>query len=134
MNACTRPHYALALKPTAASVPLSRELVKALLEECALPELIDDATLIAAELVTNAIRSEQDVVLLVFLDDERRLIIQVWDHGDGTPTVGTPTDLDESGRGLLLVQSLADEWGYTPDVLGGKIVWASLSNKQPTDD
>jgi len=126
MCPCTTPHYALALKATAAAVPAGRELVRAMLEECGLERLIDDAMLITAELVGNAIRHGEDVVLLLYVDRERKLNVQVWDPGPGEPKVGAPEELDEGGRGLMLVEALADEWGSAPDVLGGKVVWAKV--------
>ncbi|MBO2448062.1 ATP-binding protein [Actinomadura barringtoniae] len=107
-------------------MPTGRELVRAMLEECGLEPLTDDATLITAELLGNAIRHGEDVVLLVYVDRERKLNVQVWDPGPGEPRVGAPEELDEGGRGLMLVEALADEWGSMPDVLGGKVVWARV--------
>ncbi|MEV0964501.1 ATP-binding protein [Streptomyces sp. NPDC049910] len=48
--------------------------------------------------------------------------------GDG---VGDRDGDDESGRGLLLVASLADSWGCEPHHPGGKTVWAECGRREP---
>ncbi|MFL6052418.1 MAG: ATP-binding protein [Actinoallomurus sp.] len=35
-------------------------------------------------------------------------------------------ETDEGGRGLLLVEALAERWGYRWPVTGGKVVWCGL--------
>ncbi|MGW7239800.1 ATP-binding protein [Streptomyces sp. NPDC054804] len=51
--------------------------------------------------------------------------IVVTDTSRTRPTPGTPSPDDEHGRGLLLVEALAHDWGSEP-VHGGKRVWAEL--------
>ncbi len=57
-------------------------------------------------------------------------IVTRYDRGDGSHKLPTqePVEPDaETGRGLLLVDSLSAEWGfYPPDRSSGKIVWAIL--------
>lgn len=59
-------------------------------------------------------------------------MIQVWDASDQLPVrEAVPPDA-ETGRGLMLVESLADEWGsYTPEASSGKVVWAVISDGEP---
>ncbi|MFD6908834.1 ATP-binding protein [Streptomyces sp. DSM 116494] len=46
------------------------------------------------------------------------------------PTLNTETEADgESGRGLLLVASLADAWGCESYPPGGKTVWAECARR-----
>ncbi|MFD9715757.1 ATP-binding protein [Streptomyces sp. NPDC059076] len=58
--------------------------------------------------------------------DASELRIEVTDaRGDKWPTPRHPDgDRGESGRGLLLVETLADDWGVHPHHPGGKTVWA----------
>lgn len=126
MDVNDRPQYMLTLKGAPVAVPTGRELVKALVKYWWVPELEDSATLVAAELIGNAIRYGQDIVLMLYLDDQRRVVVQVWDADPALPVPGEAAELDEGGRGLLLVEACSDEWGCTPDVLGGKIVWAKI--------
>lgn len=61
--------------------------------------------------------------------DAASLLVEVTDaRGDRLPA--PPSDAaagDESGRGLLLVGTLADDWGTRPHHPGGKTVWATLT-------
>ncbi|WP_443078683.1 ATP-binding protein [Streptomyces sp. NBC_01497] len=55
------------------------------------------------------------------------LRIEVADtRGERLPELGRPGSDAESGRGLLLVDALADRWGVADDHCSGKIVWAEL--------
>lgn len=56
------------------------------------------------------------------------MLIQVWD-GDRRLPEPQSIDLDaESGRGLLLVETLSTEWGAYPlEGSSGKVVWAAVS-------
>src|SRR5262245_56575789 len=64
--------------------------------------------------------------------DGQHAVIQVWDASDQLPVrEAVPPDA-ETGRGLMLVESLADEWGsYTPEASSGKVVWAVISDGEP---
>ena len=93
-------------------------------------------TLITAELCANAVRhgrvpGRDFHVLLGAEADGGRLRVEVSDtRAERRPTVTTPADPDaesESGRGLLLVAALADDWGVTDRCQGpGKTVWAAV--------
>jgi hypothetical protein len=52
----------------------------------------------------------------------------VWDRDPNPPVLGDPGDLDEGGRGLVLVTALTTEWGAYPAdaAAGGKVVWAEI--------
>jgi hypothetical protein len=45
---------------------------------------------------------------------ERRLRVEVTDAGDDLPHKRRPGELASSGRGLVLIELLADEWGVNP--------------------
>jgi anti-sigma regulatory factor (Ser/Thr protein kinase) len=84
------------------------------------------AELLISELVTNAIRHESGPTIVIDLSRAcGRLRVDVHDSSDALPTpMEVPTD-GEAGRGLLLVSSLSDEWGFyrTP---AGKAVYFTL--------
>jgi hypothetical protein len=54
------------------------------------------------------------------------LFVIVLDEGPGAPSRQQPAELDEDGRGLALVASLARSWGHYPVGAGGKAVWAEV--------
>lgn len=84
------------------------------------------AALLISELVTNAIRHETGPT--VVLDVSRacgRLRVDVHDTSDDLPTpMEVPHD-GEAGRGLMLVASLSDEWGFYR-TKAGKAVYFTL--------
>jgi anti-sigma regulatory factor (Ser/Thr protein kinase) len=101
-------------------------------------ETCDDAQLLVSELFTNAVRhtASQKVSCELWLVG-RRLCLEVTDQGGGPhpkePRANKVVDADgESGRGLLLVSVLADDWGIRPGTLcsgpsRGHAVWAELT-------
>ncbi|MEU5995511.1 ATP-binding protein [Spirillospora sp. NPDC047418] len=121
----------LLLEPNKNAPALARDFIAALFREWG---SADDfmARLVVCELVTNAWRhGEGQIILRVFRDvrdvrdvREDLAVIEVWDQGDGLPVVG-PEDFEAtSGRGLLLMSQVVDDWGTRPIAEGGKIVWA----------
>ncbi|MFD6322216.1 ATP-binding protein [Streptomyces sp. NPDC058442] len=94
------------------------------------------ASLLIAELTANAARHGRvrgrnarlaltltPVVLRIEVTDAR---------GDRRPVPALGADMDgESGRGLLLVTSLADVWGCEPYPPSGKTVWAECARRTP---
>jgi anti-sigma regulatory factor (Ser/Thr protein kinase) len=118
----------LLLEPNESAPALARDFVAALFLEWG---SADDfmARLVVCELVTNAWRhGEGQIILRVFRDVRADLVaIEVWDQGDGLPVVG-PEDLEAtSGRGLLLMSQVVDDWGTRPIAEGGKIIWAKCA-------
>ncbi|MER5640720.1 SpoIIE family protein phosphatase [Kitasatospora sp. NPDC002227] len=94
------------------------------------PELVDTAELLASEMVTNAIRhTDQDAMFTARLYREpsagTRLRVEVEDESDLWPTRRTPGEQASSGRGLMLVEALADAWGVEPRG-SGKRMWFEL--------
>lgn len=91
----------------------------------------DNAVLVVAELVTNAAMHGYvfgHSFLLRVVRETATLRIEVADAcGTRRPrTPRQPVSDAESGRGLLIVEALADKWGIEDRPLG-KTVWAELS-------
>nr|WP_329138781.1 SpoIIE family protein phosphatase [Streptomyces sp. NBC_01476] len=78
--------------------------------------------LILSELVTNAIRYATAPIGVRLLLD-RQLICEVSDGSSTSPHLRYATSTDEGGRGLFLVDQVADRWGtrYTSE---GKVIWS----------
>lgn len=55
------------------------------------------------------------------------LFVEAWDRTQEMPVVQHPGFNATSGRGLLLVESLAKRWDVYGPTVGGKVVWAELS-------
>ncbi len=106
------------------------------LSDWGLAELSDDLQLIASEVVTNALvhaGSEVDVRLRAYPD---RIRLEVRDS-ETDPPVPTAYSLSEEGsaqaehgRGLFLVDALADSWNCSPNGRG-KTVWLEIGTPRP---
>ncbi|WP_147312182.1 ATP-binding protein [Thermomonospora umbrina] len=62
------------------------------------------------------------------------LEIAVWDDAPGEPHKRRPGADAENGRGLQIVEELADDWGWKSDDHAGKIVWATFAAPDGTHD
>jgi anti-sigma regulatory factor (Ser/Thr protein kinase) len=91
-------------------------------------DLPHDVVLAAGELVSNGVEHGGGVTRLHVVGRPGEIRVEVEDH---RPTMGTPrvvaTD-SERGRGLSIVDAVADEWGWLP-CEGGKMVWARFETK-----
>jgi anti-sigma regulatory factor (Ser/Thr protein kinase) len=91
------------------------------------PHIVDVVELLASELVTNVVRHTDTSVMVVSLSlRAASLRLAVQDDSRQRPTCRAVNDDEEGGRGLLLVELLATDWGVEDIVDGGKTVWAIL--------
>lgn len=114
-----------------ASVAEARRHVRTWLSERAASEDdCDTATLVISELFTNAvIHTDSGAITCAIWSEAGGLHLEVTDQGVSTPEpqVRRAGVDDENGRGLLLVESLADHWGVDSVENGqGRVVWATL--------
>lgn len=115
------------LEPRLESVGEARRFVQRCCVEWGCAAAVDDAKLVATELVTNAILHAGTPCGLRMRFSGDVLRFEVGDGGVGSPDLETADVLDESGRGLLLVSAMCMAWGVDADDDGGKVVWAELS-------
>ncbi|MFG3282282.1 ATP-binding protein [Streptomyces sp. NPDC048111] len=86
----------------------------------------DVAELLTSELVTNALVHTEHGAVVTATVDEDGLRVEVRDFVAALPTPHAPSDGDGThGRGLLLVEALADAWGVCEHGMG-KVVWFEL--------
>lgn len=105
----------------------ARDLATAACVQWDLPELIGPASVVVTELVTNAVEHANTMITLQLVRRPRYLHIAVRDGSARPPEARLPEgDQLERGRGLLLVDSLAVDWGWMP-TKDGKVVWATLA-------
>jgi anti-sigma regulatory factor (Ser/Thr protein kinase) len=130
----TKPHhtghpgYSETLPSLEESAEVARRLVRTALAAWYLEELTDTAILLVSELVANAVKHTNSRVIRVVITrpSERFVRIGVVDRARVLPELAKPSDdLLTSGRGLLLVDALAERWG-TDLYRWGKQVWAEL--------
>jgi anti-sigma regulatory factor (Ser/Thr protein kinase) len=92
---------------------------------------VDDARLVATELVGNAVRHanpvQPDVMLVRWSADEDHLSLSVSDGGSASvPVQRQPTPDTTQGRGLHIVDALAERW-WVEREKGLNTVHASLA-------
>jgi serine/threonine-protein kinase RsbW len=95
-----------------------------------LPAMEEVALLVLSELMTNAVRHARvpgRQIETRYLHQGKSVRIEVHDAGDLHPRRGAPAPEAVHGRGLVLVEALADQWGVTPRAVVGKAVWAVLA-------
>ncbi|MDT0399359.1 MULTISPECIES: ATP-binding protein [Streptomyces] len=123
--------------PTEAEVPLAsrpesaataRRLVQSvILRQWGLSaKITEDAVLLVSELVGNAVRHTGARIIGLRMRHRRGWIrVEVRDPSRGLPCLLPVQELDTSGRGLFLVDKLADRWGV--DLLPrGKTTWFEM--------
>lgn len=108
------------------AVPEARKALRDLLGQWGKHGQSDVAELLTSELVTNAIvHTDHDAVLTATVGP-RGLRVEVRDFVARRPRLRVPVaDDGTNGRGLFLVQSLADSWGVRAHGVG-KAVWFEL--------
>jgi anti-sigma regulatory factor (Ser/Thr protein kinase) len=130
--ACSLDHVSrpLTLGAIESSPRTARAVAHSLLIEWGLADLTDAVELLVSELVTNAVQVSAcyevpSPVQFRMSATQRKVLIEVWDCDPRQPIVRQPMDTDESGRGLLLVEAISTQWGWT-EFERGKIVWAEI--------
>lgn len=89
--------------------------------------VVDLASLLTSELVTNAVRYGRGLVRLSVRADPPALRVEVHDDNPAMPTLGPEDDTAaENGRGLRLVEALATRWGTESCPGDGKDVWFEI--------
>jgi anti-sigma regulatory factor (Ser/Thr protein kinase) len=128
--AATRPadlrgcRVQLAAGPAAAGQ--ARSQVRAAITAWDAPVDCDLAVLLTSELVTNAIRHESgETITLVISCSAERLRVDVHDTSPALPMLQDVPPDTETGRGLMLVATLAEEWGFYRSP-AGKAVFFTL--------
>ncbi|GAA3378185.1 ATP-binding protein [Streptomyces sannanensis] len=134
--------YTLQLPQDPRAPGVARVTLRAVLATHGLADLSAEAELLASELVTNAyLHSDGPYTLRLRAMEPDRLRVSVWDNNPHIPppfrgdAAGRPQDTDERGRGLVLVQHCADNWGAYPLGTGGlfgeggKLLWVECGRR-----
>jgi serine phosphatase RsbU (regulator of sigma subunit)/anti-sigma regulatory factor (Ser/Thr protein kinase) len=115
----------------ALSARRARRFVLAALEALGVraPAIEEVAELLTSEVVTNAVLHAGSGVRVLVEGMPGGVRISVTDTDPQMPALRPPADQAESGRGLHLVDTLADRWGVAPAPTG-KAVWFELAVEQ----
>lgn len=129
---------ALRFDASPGSATRTRGFLRSTLTAWHMPDLVDDATTVAAELVANAVthalaRTPTPSpgpggawITLVRVDGA--VVCAVSDPCPRLPAMAEPDPMAESGRGLHIVAELSERWGCSHRAESGKTVWARLAS------
>jgi anti-sigma regulatory factor (Ser/Thr protein kinase) len=135
--ACHFRNFTVLLSPTPRGARLARLLATEQLRSWGLP--LHPAEQIVAELAANAATHGRvpgrDFRLSLYVIADTLRIDVTDTRGDRLPELGSPAPDSSSGRGLLLVEALADRWGVAPEPYPRKTVWAEVkTTTRPTPE
>jgi anti-sigma regulatory factor (Ser/Thr protein kinase) len=90
--------------------------------------IVEDAELLASEVVTNAVRHGGPAIEFAVAVDAASMTVRVSDGSRSLPALRNDSAFDEpSGRGLRMVDQVATEWGVELVAGDGKTVWFRLN-------
>ncbi len=116
------------------AVANARRVVTENLQSWGIPgDTIDEAVLIASELVTNAFLHGRPPIDLRLRSSGNEITLEVQDRAPYRPRRRRARDDEENGRGLQIVSILADRWGSRATGTG-KSVWCTLAFKSGSMD
>ncbi|MGY1651154.1 ATP-binding protein [Geodermatophilus sp. SYSU D01119] len=118
------------LPPSPRSVPVARHLAREVMRAWRAPQDTGDVELLVTELVANVVdHVGGEAVLSLELEySDGWLRIAVTDGSGIRPVVGELRGDQPRGRGMQIVQAIADDWGVE-DVGDGKRVWFVLDSR-----
>jgi anti-sigma regulatory factor (Ser/Thr protein kinase) len=118
-------------EPTPQSVRAVRSYLREVLGD-ADEEVLADAELLASEVSANVVAHALTDYEVRVLTEGDRVRIEIADGSSVIPAIKDMAEDSEEGRGLVLLEGLADAWG-AEERAGGKIVWFELtpSRRQP---
>lgn len=122
-------------------VAVARQQLRELLHDWTSADQVDSAVLLLSEMLTNVlVHTDADALLLAEVrggrsgavgpdgpdrQGRRRVRVEVTDTSDDLPHKRRPGELASSGRGLMLIELLANAWGVDPRG-EGKSIWFEL--------
>jgi anti-sigma regulatory factor (Ser/Thr protein kinase) len=121
----------ITIEPVTAQVPVARRFVLRAIDRLGGPELhpfVDDVALATSEAVTNAVcHAGTEITITV-----ERLVVgyRVSVHDDEPTMIPSPRAAhgpeDGTGRGLAIIEAVADSWGIDQVDDDGKTLWFEL--------
>ena len=123
----TADEVLIRLWPDARSCSHARQVVRNFCFSRGLADVAYEAELLTSEVVTNAVRHSDGMLTILIVRANESLAVTVSDNNAEVPNlpVVTPNVLADGGRGLLVLDALAGDWGIAPGP-SGKTVWFRL--------
>lgn len=123
----TRPHTQ-SFKAEPASIAAARKFAADLVVPVH-PDLSDAVSLMVSELATNAVLHGQSTYVVGVETLTTSVHVEVSDMGPGVPVRTEALPTVGRGRGLAIVDVIADSWGVVQGESPGKTVWFELRSQ-----
>jgi hypothetical protein len=119
----------LDLEPVVGAARRSRELVTEACARWELAGLAGPACIVVTEMVNNVVAHARTPMAVLLARHGKTMSVAVRDHSATVPRLSGPVSPTAyGGRGLLLIDSVADRWGSLA-LDAGKVVWAVLQSE-----
>jgi hypothetical protein len=119
------------LEPVVGAARRSREIITEACGRWEQPELAGNACIVATEMVNNVVAHARTPMRVLLALHGETMSVAVRDGSPSMPRFnGVVAPTSYGGRGLLLIDSVADRWGHLL-LADGKVVWARLE-AEPT--
>lgn len=105
---------------------MARRFVRSTLDH-APQRIVDVVILLTSELVTNALTHAHSAITLVLRTNGGTFRVEVTDESSRTPLRRAAPPDATSGRGLALVDAMAESWGVNSIANNGKMVWFEVT-------
>ncbi|MEU9379958.1 ATP-binding protein [Streptomyces sp. NPDC048279] len=131
-----RPKYGFTVAAAVEAVPGARRQVTLLAQDLGLAlsgQTLQNIELLASELIANAVLYTDAPCDVAVTRTDERLRVEVTDTDPFLPSAVEAGPDEESGRGLLLVNALADAWGTRPEP-NGKTTWFEITPEPSAED
>jgi hypothetical protein len=116
----------LGLEPLVGAARLAREMINEACDRWDRADLAGSSCIVVTEMVNNVVAHARTPMIVLLAVRGAGLSVAVRDESSIVPSfTGAPAPTSYGGRGILLVDSVADRWGnlVLPD---GKVIWALL--------
>jgi serine phosphatase RsbU (regulator of sigma subunit)/anti-sigma regulatory factor (Ser/Thr protein kinase) len=117
--------HRLDLEAAPESASVARGFTAGVLQHAGWDDHVDTATLLVSELVTNALRHSDPPCVLSIRFADAEVEISVEDGNHSMPAARPRDELAEDGRGFVLIDALAADWG-SRSIERGKATWFTL--------
>jgi anti-sigma regulatory factor (Ser/Thr protein kinase) len=124
----TSPLRSTHLPPIPESVPAARHFATDAVVDLGAAERRTETELLVSELATNAVLHAGTPMRVSVLCNGTSVRVEVRDDDPTLPEARNPDPLSPGGRGIMLVELLAERWGVNHNERG-KTVWFELSDE-----
>ena len=120
----------LEMEPVVGAARRSRELVTEACGRWDQPAFAGPACIVITEMVNNVVAHAKTPMIVLLAIRRDAMSVAVRDRSSTVPRFTGPVPATSyGGRGLLLIDSVADRWGSLP-LEAGKVVWAVLQQPE----